>query len=152
MYTWSSTSVIIQTKHQNWDKMGSQYLRNCWSLGIFHAQASLGIAEIVANNRKHPVSSSSVGENALVMRGLRRTTSLLQADRKATVSKLYNTLLYAEVNLWIYLESNLRWWATAANHHSRLYLCQCIGFGRVWIWHQLWIHAFVLPCLSRSGL
>lgn len=38
---------------------------------FFHAQESPGIADNAANNKQHPVSGSSVGENALVMREVR---------------------------------------------------------------------------------
>ena len=40
-------------------------------LGFFHTQQSLEFAENGAKNKKHPVSSSSAGKNALLMREVR---------------------------------------------------------------------------------
>jgi len=77
-HRWSRRSDEVQTEHQNgeerWFKwmwmwhgcgcqMGwSEYFRNCWSAGIF-MKNHLGLKK-----RKYPMSGSSVGENARLVR------------------------------------------------------------------------------------
>ena len=83
MQTWSRGSAIFQTKWQNGKEMWWQwlwlwndcwcqtgwfdYLRNCWSNGIFHTHQSLVFVENGAKKeKKNPVSRSSVDKNTLL--------------------------------------------------------------------------------------
>ena len=79
--TWSRGLAVFQTKCQDGEEMWLKLHTVEWLLVPdrvklliscdFHAQQSLEFAKNGAKSKKHPVSSSSVVENALVMREVR---------------------------------------------------------------------------------
>ena len=118
-------------------------------LGFSHARQSQEFAENGVKNKKHPVSSSSVGRNSVVNeRGQRRRARLVKADRKVTVTQItthYNSGMQKSIS-----EHKMRQTFKCIGYSSRRSISKQNIYNQYQIKCSLSVYLYVCPSIYQS--